>query len=162
MSLTPWLLFCIVYFTIWQLFWGKRTLTLPNRFYDIALPPTIDFCLIDSELNSMSYSWKGLWKFYPSKTLGILYDLTGSRNSRWRTRPDRNLTLNTCLSWYRQHRNEIWKTISMFSRSGLSNKSTRNIVRPEVGNPIWRHLNWKNLYLAKLVVKVGTKVQRKV
>jgi len=43
---------------------------------------------------------------YPTVILGILYDVTVSRNSRWRT-PDRNLTLNTYSSACRQHRNTI-------------------------------------------------------
>ena len=64
----------------------------------------------------MIHHWKGLHKFYPTETSGILYNLTGSRNSRWWT-PDRNFHLNTYISACRQHRNEISKAKSMFSRS---------------------------------------------
>jgi hypothetical protein len=52
---------------------------------------------------------------YPTDPLRILYDLTGSRNSRWRI-PVQHLLKHIHLS-YRQHKNEIKKTISMFSGS---------------------------------------------
>src|SRR5664279_3508826 len=53
---------------------------------------------------------------YPTNPLGILYGLTGTRNSRWRT-PNRNFNLNTYIFACRQHRNDISKAISMFAGS---------------------------------------------
>src|SRR5664279_1147325 len=64
----------------------------------------------------MIHRWKGLGKLNPNNAFGILCDLTGSRNSRWRT-PDRNFNFNTYVSACRQHRNEISKAILMFSGS---------------------------------------------
>ena len=45
----------------------------------------------------MIHRWKGLRKLNPNDPLGLLYSLTGSRNSRWRT-PDRNNYLKDTIS----------------------------------------------------------------
>ena len=63
----------------------------------------------------MIHRWKGLHKFYPNNTLGILYDVTGSRNSRWRT-PNRHFHLNKYISACMQHKNRILKAESMYSK----------------------------------------------
>src|SRR5664279_2445855 len=107
----------------------------------------------------MIHHWKGLRKLNPNDPLGILYDLTESRNSRWRT-PDQNFNLNTYGSACRQHRNEISKAKLMFSGStypmelpGMlydltgSGKAKMASFKPEV--PV-----------SQRVDKIGTKFQR--
>jgi len=56
----------------------------------------LDFRLRQRIISHVIHRWKGLWKYYPSDTFGILYDLTGSINSRWRT-ADQNFTLNIII-----------------------------------------------------------------
>jgi len=49
----------------------------------------------------------------------ILYDVTGRRNPIWRFQ-DRNLNFNMFISAFRQYKNEIEKSMLMFSGSTYS------------------------------------------
>jgi len=69
--------------------------------------------------------------------MGILYDLTGSRNSKWWT-PDRNFNLNTYISACRLHINSISKAISMFSGFNW-NYWECCTTWLEMKHPRWRH-----------------------
>jgi len=60
-----------------------RNLFLASSKFQLFLPQTAIMWLV-------VHPWKGLRKLNCTDPLGVLHDVTGSRNSRWRT-PDRNI-----------------------------------------------------------------------
>jgi len=101
-----------------------------------GLLPHFKFCLRHRIIQHVINHFNGLRKLYSTNSSGMLYDLAGSRTSKWRT-PDRNYSVNTYLSVCRQHLKWNLKGYSYVFKVHLSNKTTGDFVR------VWLNRKWK-------------------